>query len=518
MPVRASRGWLRRSMVAQKPLGTPRFSELARRRRRRIRGSSGDIGFSLLGALALSCTSRSGPLEGPAASAAPSTSVPVPVVRPVAVDRGSRAKVRAACGFVAGARPSETLDSDTPIGESIPVDHFVVVMQENRSFDHYFQKLPEYGQPNVEVAPPSYDNADPSGEGEIVHPYLLTDPCVKDVPHNWVAVHHQIGEGKMSGFLAAANPEGRRALGYYDDKTLPYYYALASTFALADHYFAAVPGPTFPNRMFFLSASSFGHAVNTPPPPRDEERTLFHQLERKGLSWVVYAEGPTFEEKMYPRLHAEKGEHFRTIREYYEDATAGRLPFFAWVESSFGGAEATDEHAPADVQVGQAFVARVIHGLSTSPQWPRSILFLMYDEHGGFFDHVPPPAACPPDAERPRIDGIHAGSQFDRLGVRVPFIAVSPFARRHYVSHKTYSHTSVLRFVQARADLPALGGRDANADPPFDLFDFSHPEFLEPPALPEATIDEAARRKCLEVAPREKPSLEHPTDGVRAHP
>jgi phospholipase C len=438
--------------------------------------------------------------SGPASSASPS-----PITAPVATVGPSAAR-RAACGFAAGARPRDTLDPGVPLGEGIPIDHFVVVMQENRSFDHYFQKLPEFGQPGAEVAPPTFENSDPSEEGEIVHPFLLTDPCVADVPHNWVAVHHQINDGKMSGFLSAANPGGRRALGYYDQQTLPYYYALASTFAIGDRYFAAVPGPTFPNRMFALAASSFGHAANTAPPPQDEEHTLFHQLEEKGLSWVIYSQARTFEEQMFPRLHAEKGEHFRPIAEFFDDAAHGVLPFFAWVESTYGGPTATDEHAPGDVQVGQAFVAHVVDGFARSPTWSRSLLVLTYDEHGGFFDHVPPPAACPPDENRPRIAGISAAAHFDHLGVRVPLIMVSPFARAHYVSHRTYSHTSVLRLVQARADLPALTRRDANDEPPYDLLDFVHPPFREPPKLPDAGIDEAARKVCFAREEAEVPA------------
>ena len=266
----------------------------------------------------------------------------------------SKASRRAACAFRAGAMPRETLDPSDPVGAKIPIDHFVIVLQENRSFDHYFQNLPKFGQPDVDVAPLAFENEDPSDEGEIVHPYLLTDPCVLDVPHNWVAVHHQLSDGKMAGFLTAGNPGGKRALGYYDETTLGFYYALANTFAIGDRYFASVPGPTFPNRMFFLSASSFGHAKNIPPPARDEERTLLHQLETKGMSWTVYSEGGTFEEDMYPRLRREKGDHFRPVSEFRADAQAGRLPFFSWVESTYDSERASDEHAPANVQLGQA--------------------------------------------------------------------------------------------------------------------------------------------------------------------
>jgi phospholipase C len=425
---------------------------------------------------------------------------------------------RDACVFRAGASPRDTIDQSDPIGSKIPIDHFVVVLQENRSFDQYFQALPEAGQPDVDVAPPSYDNPDPSGEGEIVHPYLLSDPCIPDVPHNWIAVHHQLADGKMTGFVAAANPDGKRALGYYDQSTLGYYYALANTFAIGDRYFASVPGPTFPNRMFFLSATSFGHAKNTPPPPRDEESTLFHQLEEKGLSWIVYSEGSTFEEDMYPRLHSEKGEHFRPMSEFYTDAQAGRLPFFAWVESTYEGELPTDEHAPANVQIGQAFVARVIGNVMNSTTWPRTALFVTYDEHGGFYDHVKPPHACPPDEAPPNLKGISSAVRFDQFGARVPFIVVSPFARAHFVSHRVHSHTSVLRMVQARAELPALTDRDANAEPPFELFDFEHPPFLVPPTLPQAVIDPVQKKRCIDVAreaqaKKKKDDAAHPSTG-----
>jgi phospholipase C len=125
---------------------------------------------------------------------------------------------------------------------------------------------------------------------------------------------------------------------------------------------------------------------------------------------------------------------------------------------------------------------------------------LSYDEHGGFFDHVPPPAACPPDEEPPRLNGIAAETRFDRLGVRVPFIVVSPFAKRHFVSHRVHAHTSILRLVQARAELPALSDRDANDDPPFEFFDFEQPPFTIAPTLPRALVDPIQAKRCVLVA------------------
>jgi phospholipase C len=410
---------------------------------------------------------------------------------------------RAACAFEAGALPRDTLALDAPLGAQIPIDHFVVVMQENRSFDHYFQTLRPHGRETIDRAPRTYESARSLGSPLRVRPFRTTDPCLTDVAHDWASVRRQIDDERMDGFAATAAPDGRRAMSFYDAGTLGYYHALARTFAIGDRYFSSVPGPTYPNRMFFLSATSFGHTENTPPPPRDEERTLFHQLEAKGLSWAVYSDGRTFEENVYPRLHAEKGDHFRSLAAYFDEAAQGRLPFFSWVESSYGGPDATDEHAPGNIQLGQAFVARVVAALMQSSAWPRSALLLTYDEHGGFFDHVPPPSACRPDENPPHGAGVRAGEQFDRLGVRVPLIVVSPFARPHFVSHRTYSHTSLLRLVQARADLPALTRRDANDEPPFDLFDFAHPAFVVPPRLPLAIVDPVARARCVGVSQSE---------------
>ena len=300
----------------------------------------------------------------------------------------------------------------------------------------------------------------------------------------------------MDGFVATSNPKGRRALGYYDESDLGYYYALANTFAIGDRYFASILGPTWPNRMFFHSGSSFGHIGNTAPPALPEEQSLFNQLSRKGIEWVVYSEGMTFEEKIFRHLHDIKGDHFKDLDGFFADAKGNTLPAFVWIESTYGGPDATDEHPPADVQLGQRFVARVVEALMKSPAWARSALFLMYDEPGGFFDHVPPPSACVPDEIEPLLEKRHVRARFDRLGMRTPFIVVSPFAKAHYVSHQVYSHSSVPRLVQARFELPALSARDANSTAPYDMFDFDRPPFITPPSLPVPFVDEMASKVC----------------------
>src|SRR4029077_2809191 len=137
------------------------------------------------------------------------------------------------------------------------------------------------------------------------------------------------------------------------------------------------------------------------------------------------------------------------------------------------------------------FASRVINALLASPQWPRAALFLTYDEHGGFYDHVPPRPACTPDDVAPALQAGDDPGAYDRYGFRVPMVVVSPFARRQYVSHRVYDHTSILRFIETRFDLPALTRRDAHADAMLRMFDFGTPPFTTPPALPAAPIDQA---------------------------
>lgn len=411
---------------------------------------------------------------------------------------------REACEFKKGAMPEQTLDPEEPLGQRIPIDHFVIVMQENRSFDHYFHELGKFGQAAADVTPKGYVNFDPHLKQDVA-PYHATALCGRDTRHDWNSAHKQFNDGKMDGFIATSNPKGRRALGYYDASDLGYYYALANTFSIGDRYFASILGPTWPNRMFFHSASSFGHVGNSAPPALPEEQSLFNQLSRKGIEWVVYAEGMTFEEKIFRHLHDIKGDHFKDLDGFFADAKNDTLPAYVWIESTYGGPDATDEHPPADVQLGQRFVARVIEALMKSPAWPRSALFIMYDEPGGFFDHVPPPPACPPDEIEPILEKRHVRARFDRLGMRTPFIVVSPFAKAHYVSHQIYSHSSVPRLVQARFELPAMSARDANAAVPYDMFDFEHPPFLTPPALPIPSVDEMASRVCHARFRKKKP-------------
>jgi phospholipase C len=413
--------------------------------------------------------------------------------------------MRASCGYQAGALPAETQGDVYPSGSEIPIDHILIVMMENRSFDHYFQALPAYGQPDVDVADPNFSNPNPAGEEIPI--YHRDDYCFVDTSHGWEASHVQVGDGAMRGFVVTneGNHElpaggtlemlkGDRAMGYYDHTDMPFYYWLANEFSIGDRYFASVLGPTWPNRMYLFAATSYGVAKNTLV---DAETVIQDQLQLRQVSWKLYVSTtPTLGFFLNKYTEAAANGYIVPIAEYYEDAKRGTLPQVAFVEPGVGrdAWDGNDEHPPANMQYGEQYAAGVIEALTKSPQWSRSALFLSYDEHGGLYDHVPPPDACPPDEHAiPNQQG-QPPPAFDTYGIRVPFMVVSPYAKKHHVSHRVYDHTSILRFIQARFIMPAMTARDANAEAPWDMFDFDTPAFAEPPAItvPTPNADKAA--------------------------
>jgi len=422
---------------------------------------------------------------------------------------------RQACMFGAGTLPGLSQAKDAPLGDDIPIDTIVVLMLENRSFDHLLQNLPQFGQPDAEVAPADFSNPDkdpmhPERDGTPVPIFHLTDLCFDDTSHGWTDVHTEWNNGAMDGFVAAnyhndsAYADGKRAMGYYTEADLPFVYALANTFALADHNFSSLLGPTFPNREYLYAATSFGHIGNDVF--GDEVPTLFQNLEAAKLDWRVYfgdLPGPfIFLGALAPHL-----DKTYDLANFFTDAQAGMLGKLNIVDAHLGNGKyinynRDDFHPPGDVQIGQKLLADIVNAVLQSPQWAHTALIITFDEHGGIYDHVPPPPACPPDNFAPITNpGDNAPGGFDRLGVRVPLIVVSPYAKPHFVSHTVYDHTSITRFIETRFKLPALTARDANADPLTDLFDFKKAALAKPPTLPAAEIDQAKLADCMQKFP-----------------
>jgi phospholipase C len=414
------------------------------------------------------------------------------------------ADCRAACSFGTGDRAAATL-ADYP--RKIPIDHFVLVMQENRTFDHYFSSLTVADQ-TVDGAAPGATNPDPTMAGATISRFHQTAYCFDNPAESWNEVHREVDGGAMDGFTAQNaepnDPTGRRALGYYDETDLGYYYALARAFASSDRHFASVQANSWTNRSFYMAGTAYGITSNVFPPQKDAAGALlpnlFSRLNDAHVTWNMYAQDfPTI--GILDETYAKNIGHVQTFQQFFDDAAAGQLASVSFVEGSdMKGGLSPDEDPPADMQVGMAIVADIVTAVTSSPQWPSTALVITYDEQGGFYDHVPPQPACPPDDTPPAIDPGGAPGAYDQTGLRVPLIAVSPFAKRGYVSHDVTEHTSILRLVEARFDLPALTHRDANAVPPFDLFDFDHPD-PSVPTLPPATIEPTQQAACAQKYP-----------------
>jgi phospholipase C len=365
------------------------------------------------------------------------------------------------------------------------------------------------------------DGGSGDGGGGPAHPWHhAAHKCIADVEHSWAGTHAEIDNGAMDGFYqtnngfnpgypnglpAGAPPNGLsgdRSLEYYDETDIPFYYKLATTFAIADHYHASNPGETWSNRRFLFAASTLGVVtasfpdLTTFPFPLNDVGTL-DELTKRHADWRLFTNGLPGAGTLYGTAGAGRWKAYlnntinTTADEFLKEAAAGTLPAVSYVDPDIGGTNASnDEHPPGQIQLGQKFVSDVLHTLWASPQWPHMAIFITWDEHGGYYDHVPPPQACAPDDIAPI--GVPAGGAFDgftRYGVRVPFILVSPYAKKAYVGHTTYDHASVARFIEAKFKMPALTKRDANADPLLDLFDFSAPSFATPPTIDPPVVD-----------------------------
>ncbi len=381
-------------------------------------------------------------------------------------------------GVVGGSAPSSAAStlpgSVLSAGASeCPIDTVVIVMMENRSFDHYLGWLGDddayleagrtrYGSsffvdglvdqsfPNVLgqlVATRSADSYSPEK--------VETRGCMFGDPgHTWDAGRAQ----RDSGFLGPGSNNDEFALIYYSARDLPIYAALARRFTVFDRWHAPLLGPTFPNRQYFLSAQSEGRKTDNVHGRAGSfhAETIVERLARAGVSVGYYHTNVPLlalwgVQRMAP--------YIRSLDRYFEDAAAGQLPHVAIVEPQFGGTDAlrTDDHPRGDIGLGQRWAREVFGAFATSPQWQQGAFVLTYDEWGGFFDHVDPPILA--DARASTNDA----NNFGQAGFRVPTLLASPYAQPGAVDHRTYDHTSIMRFLEWRfLGAPAEGhGRTA---------------------------------------------------------
>jgi phospholipase C len=392
----------------------------------------------------------------------------------------------------AGARPFPTLPEGT---DMIPeIEHIVVLMLENHSFDNFLGMLGRGdGFTLDERGLPTASNP---YRGKTLQAFHMPTPCqlANQPTNNWNAAHLAYDHGTCQGFANGAS--GAVSMGYFDGTDLPFTYSLTRTFPINDHYFCSVMAETYPNRRFLISGTALGIVKDVAPKALPPSGVIFQALSRHGISWRdYYSDLPTL--GVYIDLLQEPSltQNVVAIDQFFTDARAGTLPGFSLVDPNF---ETDSQENPQDIQYGEVFFAEVVNALFESPSWPRILFVWTYDEHGGYFDHVAPPKAAVPDDIRPdtEVPPDQPGG-YDRYGFRVPAGVVSPYSKPHYVSHVVSDHTSILKLVETKWNLPALTRRDANASNLLDMVDLKGPPaFLEPPALAKAA-DPALRAQCL---------------------
>jgi phospholipase C len=346
--------------------------------------------------------------------------------------------------------------SVTPALLRARVKTVVVLMMENRSFDHVFGSL-SLVEGRTDVDGLTADMANPRIDGSLVAPHLADGQCIDDdPPHGFAASHEQWAEGANDGFVRIHERRyggdlAHRPMGYLDRAMAPASYALADRYALCQRWFASVMGPTWPNRYYSLLATSDGNKGNVPI--REEKTSIFSRLDSASVRWKQYFGNFPFSGLLVEHS-IEQAEYDRLDR-FFEDAAAGTLPAYVHLDPIYG---LNDDHPPAHPLAGQILIASIYAALAQSPQWGECLFVVTYDEHGGFFDHVSPPVTEDFFAD------------FQQMGFRVPSLVVGPWVRPQ-VSSTVFDHTSTIATLLRQHELEPLNERDAAANDLWGLLD-----------------------------------------------
>ncbi len=368
----------------------------------------------------------------------------------------------------------QAASSPGEVQAATPIQHLVVLLQENHSFDNYFGTYPGAdGYPAGTQMP--IDPANP-GAGYVT-PWHIGNSTITDLSHSAATYHDQYDNGKMDGFVSALNnrnQDGRLTMGYYDREDIPYYWNLADNYVLFDQFFSSAKDGSFANHMYWVAA--------IPPVTQKGQKlsdmlanvpTIFDRLQAAGVSWKFYVQNydPTLTYRnlgtsgnrasqviWVPLLNIDRfiddptlSSHIVDLSQYYVDLQNGTLPSVAYVIPS-----GASEHPPSSLKSGQTFVKTLIQELMRSSAWNSSAFLLAYDDWGGWYDHVLPP-------------------QVDQYGYgpRVPAILVSPYAKKGYIDNTTLDFTSILKFIEQNWGVASLAQRDAQANNFLSAFDFS---------------------------------------------
>jgi phospholipase C len=459
--------------------------------------------------------------------------------------------VAAACG---GNATISKAVATAPAGSDLgAIEHIVFLMQENRSFDHYFGSYrgvrgfdDHVGSALGPFAQPYPGNGSSPPIGSVL-PFRLdvaagVGECTHDLDHFWAAQHQCWNQGAMDAFVAThastqyEGPSyGTLTMGYHTRADLPYHYALADTFTLCDGYHASVLGPTHPNRLMAISGTidpgglHGGPVLTTNPDPNAKFSvswtTMPEVLEDAGVSWKVYTPPGDIYRVTNPEVmgisdavlpyfsqYADPGSalHRKAFlpifpNDFAADVRSGSLPKVSWIIPPLG----YDEHPPAPPALGAWFIDQVLSTLVSNPDvWAKTVLLVMYDENDGFFDHVAPPVPPAGTAgEYLTVDPLPAGAAGIAgpigLGYRVPMLVVSPFSRGGHIASEVFDHTSQLRLLEARFGVTAPNISTWRRSTVGDLtstLQMGHP-VTSAPTLPSTSADTASGVTTLGCQP-----------------
>lgn len=370
--------------------------------------------------------------------------------------------------------PAAAADPAAPAPRT-PIEHAVFVMGKSHSFDNLFGTYPGAdGIPAgacvpTDPAKPAADCVKPQWVGDRTVPELGQSQAIFDVQHR---------DGKMDGFIraqAGAGSDAKLAMGYYDERDVPFSWNVADAYVLFDRFYSSARGGSVMNHMFWVSGTAGSDSDTIPAKGFGDIPTIFDRLQAAGVSWKFYIQNYdptiTFRNRQAmiergsqverapllafarflddPRLFG----HIVDLSEYYRDLEQGTLPAVSYIVPAGGGA-----HTPGSIRAGEQLGGSLINALTRSTAWSTSMLLWTYDGWGGWYDHVEPP----------KVDAYG-------YGFRVPALLVSPYARKGYVDRSQLDYASMVRFITDNWGLPSLAARDSTAQTFMDAFDFANP-------------------------------------------
>jgi phospholipase C len=346
-----------------------------------------------------------------------------------------------------------------------PIKHVVVIVEENHTFDNYFGFYPGVNGVNGSIALPGSPGAAPT-----VQLYPLENvTLIANLNNSWSAAHEAYDNGKMDGFVTAQG--SKLTMGYYDYRSIPYYWDYASQFVLMDDFFTSVMGPSLPNHLYLLAGQSGGltsdahsgvlnYKSNVVKDNTFEFESVIDELQAANVTWGYYAGAHISLTNWNPvpafssiENNATMLSHLAETGQFIDDVKNDSLPSVSWVMPA---SDQVSEEPPSNITLGEQAVVSEVDAIMSSQYWNSTAIFLTWDDWGGFYDHVPPP----------QVDGYG-------YGFRVPCLIISPFAKRGFVDNTQGDFTSILKFIETDFHLPSLSSRDANAGDLMEAFNFT---------------------------------------------